>query len=123
MAHDTELEQALARVELRLAALGEALRMHDADAVAGEAVALQRALAAAMEPLRHGARGGALPPPLRERLALARGRVAAQHESLARASAALARALDVLLRAAAPRAGYSAAGQNERPAHAGVMLA
>jgi len=123
MAQDTELEQSVARVESRLAALGEALRMHHADAVANEASELQRALATAVEPLRRGARVGQLSPQLRERLALASGRVAAQRESLARAGAAIDRAIDVLLPSPAPRVAYSAAGLNERQAHGGVMQA
>ena len=43
------------------------------------------------------ARSGPLPPALRHRLASASGQVAAQRESLARATAALDRAIDVLL--------------------------
>ena len=123
MAQDTELEQSVARVESRLNALGEALRVHHADAVASEATELQRALAAAVEQLRRSARAGQLSPQLRNRLALASGHVAAQRESLARASAALDRAIDVLLPSPAPRVAYSAAGLSERPAHGGVLQA
>jgi len=123
MAQDTELEQSVARVESHLSALGDALCVHHADAVASEAGELQRALAAAVEQLRRSARAGQLPPPLRDRLALASGRVAAQRESLARASAALDRAIDVLLPSPAPRVAYSAAGLSERPAHSGVLQA
>ena len=110
MAQELELQAALARVESHLAALGEALRGQAAEAVAGEAAELQRAL----EPLRRAVRAGALPPQLRERLALAAGRTAAQRESLARGGAALHRAIDVLLPGAAPRIAYSAAGLGER---------
>jgi hypothetical protein len=123
MAQDTELEQSVARVESRLGALGDALCVHHADAVASEATELQRALAVAVEQLRRSARAGQLSPQLRERLALASGRVAAQRESLARASAALDRAIDVLLPSPAPRIAYSAAGLTERPTHSGVMRA
>ena len=123
MAQDTELEQSVARVESRLGALGEALRVHQAEAVASEAGELQRALAAAVEQMRRSARSGPLSRQLRERLALASGRVAAQRESLARASAALDRAIDVLLPSPAPRVGYSAAGLTERQPHSGVMQA
>lgn len=100
--HDA-LEESVARVESRLLALGEALRVHHAEAVEAEAAELQRALAAALDQLRRSARDGQLPPQLRQRLALASGRVAAQRESLARASAALDRAIDVLLPAPTPR--------------------
>ena len=54
-----------------------------------------------------------MPPALRHRLASASGQVAAQRESLARATAALDRAIDVLL----PGDGvplYSALGAAER---------
>jgi len=123
MTQDTELEQTVARVESSLSALGEALRVHHAEAVASEASELQRALAAAVDQLRRSARAGQLSPQLRDRLALAGGRVAAQRESLARASAALDRAIDVLLPSPAPRVAYSAAGLNERQPHSGVMQA
>ena len=119
----TELESAVARLEERLGAMGTALRVHQAEAVASEAAELQRALAQAMEPLRVSARAGRLPPPLRQRLALASGRVAAQRDALARASAALDRAIDVLLPAAATRGAYSAAGISERQSRTGMLQA
>jgi hypothetical protein len=118
-----ELESAVSRLEERLGALGAALRVHQAEAVATEAAALQRALAGAIEQLRHSTRNGRLPPPLRERLALASGHVAAQRDALARASASLDRAVDVLLPATASRGAYSAAGIAERQAHGGMLLA
>ena len=77
--HDA-LEESVARVESRLLALGEALRVHHAEAVEAEAADLQRALAAALDQLRRSARDGQLPSQLRQRLALASGRVAAQRE-------------------------------------------
>lgn len=115
MPADTDLERSLAEIEHRLFALGEALRLHRTDAVASESAELQRALAGAIDPLRRCARGGLLPLPLRQRLAMASGQVAAQRESLARAGAALDRAIDVLLPAATPRGAYSAAGISARP--------
>ncbi len=118
-----ELERAVEQVEQRLLALGEALRVHHAEAVEAEAAELQRALAAAVEQLKRGARDGQLSLPLRQRLAQASGRVAAQRESLARASAALDRAIDVLLPNPAPRGAYSAAGVSERPARGGLLQA
>jgi hypothetical protein len=117
------LEQAVAQVEARLLALGEALRVHHAEAVEAEATELQRALAAALDQLRRSAGDGQLPPQLRQRLALASGRVAAQRESLARASAALDRAIDVLLPPPAPRGAYSASGLSERLTLGGVVQA
>jgi hypothetical protein len=59
------------------------------------------------------AKSGPLPAALRNRLASAGGQVAAQRESLARATAALDRAIDVLL----PRDGlplYSSHGSTDR---------
>jgi hypothetical protein len=118
-----ELEHSISEVELRLGALGEALRVHHAEAVESEAAALQRALAHAVEQMRHSARSGQLPPALRQRLALASGRVAAQRESLARANASLDRAIEVLLPSATPRVAYSATGLSERPTQGGVLQA
>jgi hypothetical protein len=117
-----ELETPLAAVESRLAALGAALYRHDAQAIESEAAELHRALAAAIEHFGRAAREGGVPPPLRQRLALASGQVAAQREALARATAALDRAIDVLL----PGIGgavYVASGAAERAAHSGSLLA
>jgi hypothetical protein len=116
MAPTAELEESIATLESRLQALGEALGVHRAETVAAEAAELQRALALAVERLRRSARAGHLTPQLRQRLALASGQVAAQRESLARASAALDRALDVLLPSPDPQVAYSAAGLSERQA-------
>jgi hypothetical protein len=115
-------EASLEALELRLLALGNALRGHHAEAVEAEAAELQRALMAAAGSLR-SARAGRLSPALRQRLALASGQVAAQHESLARAGAAVDRAIDVLLPPPAPRAAYSAAGLSERQPHSGLLRA
>jgi hypothetical protein len=124
MSQTNELEQSVELLERHLAALGDALRVHHAEAVEAEAGELQRALAAAVDQLRRSTRDGQLPLPLRQRLAAAGGRVAAQRESLARASAALDRAIDVLLPAsAAPGGAYSAAGLPERQARGGMLQA
>ena len=117
-----ELETPLAAVENRLAALGAALYRHDAQAIESEAAELHRALAAAIDHFGRAAREGGVPPPLRQRLALASGRVAAQREALARATAALDRAIDVLL----PGMGgnvYGATGAPDRAAMTGSALA
>ncbi len=123
MQPDNPLEPLVEEVEARLAALGEAMRLHHAEAVAIEAGELQRTLAAALEQLRRSARDGQLPMPLRQRLALAGGQVAAQREALARASAALDRAIDVLLPGNLPRGPYSASGVTERSAQRGLLQA
>ena len=112
-ADSPELEARLAAVESRLSALGNALRARDPVAIDLQASELHRALAAAVSHFSDAARSGPVPPALRDRLAQASGQVVAQRESLARATAALDRALDVLL----PREGaglYSIYGAADR---------
>jgi hypothetical protein len=106
---NNELEAVLQRVEQHLDDLQTALGVRDMRCIELHAVELQRALIQAIERFRHGARRGTTPPELRRRLALAGGQVAAQRDALARATAALDRAIDLLV----PSAGstvYSAAG-------------
>ena len=114
-----ELEEKLAAVESQLAALGESLRQRDSAGIDTHASELHRALAQAVDHFSRAARSGSVPPALRMRLASASGQVAAQRESLARATAALDRAIDVLMPAATP-ALYSASGthQAHRRSHA-----
>ena len=112
-ADSPELEARLAAVEARLSALGNALRARDPVAIDLQASELHRALAAAVTHFSDAAKNGPVPVALRERLAQASGQVVAQRESLARATAALDRALDVLL----PREGaglYSIYGAADR---------
>lgn len=121
-ATDPRLEDALAAVELRLSDLGEALRARDAAGIDCHATELQRALARAVDHFARAARQGRVPATLRHRLAQASGQVAAQRESLARATAALDRAIDVLL----PSDGaglYGAHGGTDRPALGGALQA
>ena len=109
------LEAALATVELHLSGLRQALRERDSDGIERHASALHRALAAAVQQFAQAARRGGVPPELRRRLALASGEVAAQRESLARATAALDRAIDVLMPAVTtPAALYGPNGGSER---------
>lgn len=93
----SDLESAVARVELGLTALSDALRERDAPAVEHRANELHRALAAAVQRFMHAARHGGVPQPMRHRLARVSAQVASQREALARATAALDRAIDVLL--------------------------
>ena len=118
---DAELETALAAVETRLAALGDALRECDSAGIDLHATELHRALATAVDHFSHAARGGAVPQALRHRLASASGQVAAQRESLARATAALDRAIEVLM----PRDSglYSTFGAGERSGRGGSIVA
>jgi hypothetical protein len=120
----SSLETPLASVEQRLAALGQALQARDADGIEAEAAALHAALAAAVDHFTRAARSeGGVPPSLRQRLARAGGQVAAQREALARATAALDRAIDVLLPPpAGPAALYGLHG-NERLASSGALIA
>lgn len=116
------LEGALGAIEQRLAALGSALRDHDATAIEAEAQQLQRALAAAIRCFGHAARRpGGVPPALRERFARAGAQVAVQRESLARATAALDRAIDVLMPAPQRAAAYAAQGVLQRAPNAGYV--
>ncbi|MEO5735785.1 MAG: hypothetical protein ABIN96_02675, partial [Rubrivivax sp.] len=108
----------------QLALLGAALRQQDLAAVDRAASDLRAALAAAVGHFAAAARRGGVPPPLRRRLAMAGGQVAAQREALARATASLDRAIDVLMPTTPAAAGlYSAQGGNERSTTAGSLLA
>lgn len=120
-----DLEPSLAAVEQRLAALGEALRERDAAAIDQHAAELHRALAQAVQRFAHAAKSGGVPPVLRTRLARAGGQVAAQRESLARATAALDRAIDVLMPGAGSAAVslYAANGAAERARGSGFAQA
>jgi hypothetical protein len=109
-----ELETTLAAVENQLNSLGDSLRANDMRAVDHHASELHRALARAVDHFAHAARSGPVPPALRERLMRASGLVASQRESLARATAALDRAIDVLMPRATPAAVYGAGGQSDR---------
>lgn len=108
-----DLEGRLAAVEDRLALLGNALRSRDTAGIDTHAAELHRALASAVGQFADAAKSGGIEPELKSRLARASGQVAAQRESLARATAALDRAIDVLL----PREGvalYGAHGGADR---------
>lgn len=119
-----ELERPLQAVEEALTALSLALHRQDAAAVDLVAAQLHAALAAAVEHFGRVARSGGVPMPLRQRLATASGQVAAQREALARATASLDRAMDVLMPdVAAPAAGlYGVHGSADRRPHSGGTL-
>ncbi|MBS0437524.1 MAG: hypothetical protein JSR75_21990 [Proteobacteria bacterium] len=119
---DTRLDAALAAVEDRLAALGEALRERDSVAIEQQADALHRTLTTAVDQFAQAAKRGPVSPALRQRLARTSGLVAAQRESLSRATAALDRAMDVLLPRDAASV-YSPLGNAERPARGGAIQA
>ena len=117
-----DLEHQLTAVEARLTALGEALRDRNPAAIDREAAELHQCLAATVQIFGVAARAGGVPVSLRQRLAAAGGQVAAQREALARATASLDRAIDILLPATAAGI-YSAAGVSDRPASQGTLHA
>ncbi len=109
----TGLEDTLSAVETRLADLSEALRTRDLAGIDRHAADLHTALATAVDTFCVAVRSGPVSPALRRRLVAASGQVAAQRESLARATSALDRAIDVLM----PRDNsgcYSASGDTKR---------
>ncbi len=116
------LEDTLNDVESLLAALGNALRARDPVAIDRHASELHAALSSAVDHFSKAARSGPVSPALRSRLATASGQVAAQRESLARATAALDRAIDVLL-PREPAALYSSFGAAERGLSSGLAQA
>jgi len=113
------LAEAIDAIEARLSTLSNALREHDGRGIDAAALEVQRALALALDRFERG--GSPLTPALRQRLARASAGIAAQRETLARATAALDRAVDALL----PReAGvYNARGAAEQSKHSGVARA
>lgn len=116
------LEASLVEVESSLMALGEALRARDPIAIDRDASGLQNALTRAVDHFSRAARSGPIPSALRHRLVSASGQVAAQRESLARATAALDRAIDVLIPIETP-ALYSAYGATHRCVRGGMIQA
>ena len=111
-----ELEATLCAVEIRLHALGVALLERNAADIELHSSELHRALARAVDHFSQAARHGTLPAPLRQRLMRASSQVAAQRESFARATAALDRAIDVLIPSPVPSYGpalYAANGQHD----------
>ena len=100
------------------------MRNRNAAAIERHASELQRGLALAVQRFSLASRNaGGVPPALRHRLALAGGQVAAQRESLARATAWLDRAIDVLMPAPMPLAVYDTEGHSQRPASSGYLNA
>ena len=120
--HADALETPLLAVEEQLGALGAALHRQDAAAVDRVAAELHAALAAAVDHFSRAARSGGVPALLRQRLVLASGQVAAQREALARATASLDRAIDVLIPPLAAASLYCAAGSAERAVGQGGSL-
>ncbi len=113
VATGADLELLVAAVEQRLAALADALRERDTTAIELQAQALHAALASAVNSFIFAARHGGVPEAMRMRLAHASAQLARQRELLSRATAALDRAIDVLMPGATPAARvYTARGLN-----------
>ncbi|HET7866562.1 MAG TPA: hypothetical protein VFL86_19345, partial [Burkholderiaceae bacterium] len=87
-AAQADLEAMLGEIDRHLDGMSEALRLRDLDAIENHAHQLHMALARAVDGFMLASRGGNLPLSLRSRLAVASGKVAAQRESLARATSA-----------------------------------
>jgi len=119
---DPRLDAALTAVEDRLSALGEALRARDSVGIELQANELHRALSGAVDQFARAARSGPVSPALRQRLARTSGLVAAQRESLSRATAALDRAMDVLMPRDAHTT-YSPQGSADRGLRGGAVVA
>ena len=119
-----ELEQVVEAVESGLAGLADALRERDSEAIEMQATELHRALTDAVQCFVHVARNGGVPEPMRRRLARASAMVASQRESLARATAALDRAIDVLIPTPpAHSALYAANGMQGSAVRSGLLRA
>jgi hypothetical protein len=118
----SELEQPLQAVEQRLFDMGVALHRQDGAAIERIGAELHAALAAAVNHFGRAAQTGKVPPLLRQRLSVATGQVAAQREALARATASLDRAIDVLIPRLLPTTVYSAGGAASRATRPGNGL-
>ena len=112
-----ELETLVMAVEQGLLALGNSLRERDATAIEQQASALHGALVAAVQACVQAARLGKLPTPLRKRLSKASAQLARQRETLSRATAALDRAIDVLMPGTPPGAPLYQANGLPQPQH------
>lgn len=116
----TTLEPAVLRLEQALATLGQTLMHNDATALEVAAAALHKALLSAVSDFRRAALAGPVAPALRQRLVAASGQVAAQRQALARATASLDRAIDVLMPEQRVMPVYDAHGAQQRQGLGGL---
>lgn len=114
------LEPSVLRLEQAIESLGQALCHNDSAALEASAAALHKALLTAVSDFRRAAIAGPVSPPLRQRLVAASGQVAAARQALARATAALDRAIDVLMPDHPQHAVYDAMGGHARAATQGL---
>ncbi len=118
----SEADSALLKLEQKLQLVSAALREADAPALEAAVLQLQAELLRLAQRLNApGRRGRVLPADLRQRLVQASAEVTAQREALARASATMNRAMQVLM-PASPVA-YGAQGADVRPTSTGSLLA
>jgi hypothetical protein len=117
-----ELDCAVGAVEKALADMQAALQGSDPSAVESACDRLRVTLSGSVAVFREAARHQqVIPAPMKQRLAGASARIAAQREALARATTALDRAIDVLL----PEnpSGYAATGHAARRGSSGWVSA
>ena len=115
--HTAPLPPLLNELEAALSCVQQALAQRDTAQLEMQASAVQRLLAEALG----SARQQPLPPPLRQRLAQAGAQLAAQRQALGRATAALDRAIDVLM-PAEPLGLYGDAGRPIRQRSSGDSI-
>jgi len=108
------LEAALQRMEQHLDDLQASIGARDLSGIESHAAELQRSLAQTLADFPQATRQGGPPLSLRRRLGLASAQVAAQRDALARAGAALERAIAVLMPGTALTV-YSASGNPQHP--------
>lgn len=116
------LEPLLADVEHRLGALADAMRQRDIPDIELQADALHLALAHAVDSFVHATHHGGVPEPMRLRLSRAGSQLARHREALSRATAALDRAIDVLMPGAAPAGRVYLANGMTQPLQRGSNL-
>ena len=115
------LEPSVLRLEQALETLGRALCHNDPAALEAAAAALHKALHNAVSDFRRAAINGGVTPPLRQRLVAASGQVAAARLALARATASLDRAIDVLMPEHPSTSVYDASGAQPRSGYGGLL--
>ena len=121
MTETQQIHRRLEHIEDRLQRLSAALRGTDAVAIEEATLALRQVLGQAMSDLRPAIKGSGISATLRNRILLADAEVAAQREAVARAAAALDRAVNLLMPSQAPA--YDANGSAQRPGSLGSISA
>lgn len=115
------LEPSVKLLEQRLAELATAITERKTDTIEAASNALQRALTSSLADFQRVAHNGGVPPQLRQRLILAGGQVATLREVMARATASLDRAIDLLLPQNTVGAVYGAYGASVRQSQGSLL--